>query len=477
MSTVLVIEDDEVIRSNVLDLLEAEGFEGIGAADGEAGVAFAVQHLPDLVICDVAMPGIDGYEVLEILSAKPSTAVIPFVFLSARAERADVRRGMALGADDYLTKPFTRVELLDAIRIRLERSRARSVAPAAPARLNSGARATAARGSVASDSRVVAADPIMQALFAQVQRIAPSPLSVLILGETGVGKEVVAECLHRASGRRGRFVALNCAALPESLLESELFGHDKGAFTGAVSAKEGLLETAEAGTVFLDEVGELPLATQVKLLRVLEDHKVRRVGGREARALDVRIVSATHRDIEREATERGSFRLDLFYRLSGMTFEVPPLRERPADLLQLAQHFLEKAGEAMKRVPAPQLSAAALAQLKAHNWPGNIRELRNVLERALLLCDGAFIELEHLPAKLLAHAAASSDPLAPLSAAGDPREQLLSELERLERQRITQALADCGGNQGKAAELLGISRRTLVTRLAEFALPRPRKRP
>jgi two-component system, NtrC family, response regulator AtoC len=486
MGKILVIEDDDNIRANVLDLLEAEGFIAIGANDGKLGVELAVRQLPALIICDVMMPGIDGFEVLEILSMKPATAAIPFIFLSARIERADVRRGMALGADDYITKPFTRSELLDAIHSRLKRVRtlesaaeqaARS-ASASPAAVADGMLAAATRGAgVDRRSDPIVADPAMRALFAQIERIAPAPISVLILGETGVGKEVIAEHIHRSSGRRGRFVALNCAALPENLLESELFGHEKGAFTGAHASKEGLFESADGGTVFLDEVGDLPAATQVKLLRVLEDRKVLRVGGRSARSIDVRFLSATNRDIESEVTHGGSFRQDLYFRLNGMAFHVPALRDRLADIAPLARAFALASSAAIGRSRCPELSAETLAMLERYDWPGNIRELRNVIERAVLLCDGARIDPAQLPAKL-----AGNIPAPPASEHAsappiDPRARLLGELERLDRDRIVAALARCAGNQTEAAEQLGISRRTLVNRLHTYNLPRPRKRP
>jgi DNA-binding NtrC family response regulator len=458
MNKILVIEDDAAVRSNVLDLLEAEGFAGIGASDGQKGVELAVQHLPDLVICDVAMPGIDGYEVFEILSAQPATAVIPFIFLSARAERADVRRGMALGADDYLTKPFTRAELLDSIRVRLKRRRAGESMQPPPLQAEPAAPVAPA-----------ACDNAMQALHDQVERIARGPISVLILGETGVGKEVLAERIHQRSGRGGRFVPINCAALTESLLESELFGHEKGAFTGAIATKQGLFETAHGGTLFLDEVGELPLATQVKLLRVLEERKVLRVGGREARSVDVRFISATHRDVEHEA-EQGRFRSDLYYRLNGITLSVPPLRERSADIAELARQFIAASSGGLQRRQPPRLSSAALEALLAYAWPGNIRELRNVIERAVLLCDGDEIGVAQLPSKMTSVAAKVESPEA------DPRARLLQQIEDVERARVKDALARCGGNQTQAAELLGISRRTLLTRLDQYDLPRPRKR-
>jgi DNA-binding NtrC family response regulator len=467
MNKILVIEDDAVIRANILDLLEAEGFEGIGAENGEVGLRLALQQQPDLVICDVGMPGIDGYEVFEVLSTQPTTAAIPFVFLSARAEREDIRRGMALGADDYLTKPFTRTDLLDAIVVRLKRRRSEG---------NPG-QAQGERRSSQSDrppappeqQRIVVVDPHMVEVLAQVDKFARSPMAVLVLGETGVGKEVIAEEVHERSGRKGRFVPVNCAALTETLLESELFGHEKGAFTGAVRAQEGLFEAAEGGTLFLDEIGELPLSTQVKLLRVLEDKKVMRVGGRTTRAVDVRFVSATHRDIEHDV-ERGVFRQDLYFRLSGITVNVPPLRDRARDIPPLVDRFVAASCRSVHRSPAPRVSPEALAILLRYAWPGNIRELRNVVERAVLLCEGDQLLPTHLPQKLSS--------LPPLASQGvDPRSRLLHEMEQVERQRVIDALAQCGGNQTQAAEVLGISRRTLVTRLGLLDLPRPRKGP
>jgi two-component system response regulator AtoC len=462
MNKVLVIEDDAAVRSNILDLLEAEGFIGLGAADGRRGVELAVQQQPDLVICDVGMPGIDGFEVFEILSGRPATAALPFIFLSARAERSDVRRGMALGADDYLTKPFTRAELLDSIRVRLRRRRPSESVPARPTPLPAGTPAT--------PETLVVQDPRMFELLSQVERVARGAISVLILGETGVGKERIAEEVHRRSRRAGRFVALNCAALSESLLESELFGHEKGAFTNALSAKEGLIETAHTGTLFLDEVGELPLSMQVKLLRVLEERKVLRVGARTARAVDLRVLSATNRDLEREV-EHGRFRADLFYRLNGVALAVPALRERRGDIRPLTQSFTRAAAEALGRARPPELQDDTYQALLAYAWPGNIRELRNVLERAVLLCEGERLTLQHLPAKLLAA------PLAlDITPEPDPRARLLREIEEIERERVVDALARCAGNQTQAAELLGISRRTLVARLDQYELPRPRRR-
>ncbi|MFO0604027.1 MAG: sigma 54-interacting transcriptional regulator [Polyangiales bacterium] len=315
---------------------------------------------------------------------------------------------------------------------------------------------------------VVVADPAMVELHALVDRVAPGAINVLLLGETGVGKEVFAEAVHRRSHRaRGPFVKINCAAFTETLIESELFGHEKGAFTGASAARAGILESAEGGTVFLDEVGELPPVVQAKLLRVLEERAVRRVGAVRAKPFDARIVSATNRDLEAEVAA-GRFRADLFFRLNGFTLLIPPLRARRGEIEPLARRFVADAA-ARNGTPEPALTREALDALRAHAWPGNIRELRNVIERAVLLAGGAPLLPSHLP---LGRPAGSSPgvPAAP-SAAASLKEAVVSA----ERQRILDALAQAGGNQTRAAELLGIGRRTLIDKLELYNLPRPRK--
>ncbi len=320
----------------------------------------------------------------------------------------------------------------------------------------------------AAPSSVVVRDPAMLALHELAARAAAGTISVLLLGETGCGKEILADLIHSRSPRRDRpFLRLNCAALAESLLESELFGHEKGSFSGATQAKPGLLETADGGTVFLDELGEMPLSLQAKLLRVIEERKVTRVGGLKARAIDVRFVSATNRDLEAESA-LGTFRADLYYRLNGMTLSIPPLRERPSEIESLARLFLARAATELGR-PVPTLAADALAQLKRYIWPGNIRELRNMMERAALLCVGGVVTLAELPLEKLSAGFARPAPPAP-----PPAPELPAESD--ERARIMDALERCAGNQTHAARLLGISRGTLVSRLAEYKLPRPRKR-
>ncbi len=370
-------------------------------------------------------------------------------------------------------------ETADLSQTRLAPGRRVALAPGASFQLGSVVavlRADAPEG----DAAPVVRDEAMRQLYQLAERVAGGAISVLILGETGAGKEVLARAVHRASPRAaGPFVALNCAALSETLLESELDGHEKGAFTGAVAAKAGLLESAEGGTVFLDEVGELPASVQVKLLRVLEERTVQRVGALRPRPIDVRVVAATHRDLAAEVAA-GRFRQDLYFRLNGISLTIPPLRERVGEIPELARTFIARTASQLGRLAPPTLSPEALAALAAHPWPGNIRELRNVIERAVVLCPDATILPSHLalekarpaPAAPTSAPSVAPPPLAPAAPGGPLRD----ELEALERQRIVDALEKCAGNQTYAAELLGMPRRTLVTKLAAYNIPRPRKR-
>ncbi len=318
------------------------------------------------------------------------------------------------------------------------------------------------------ERRPVVASPVMEELHGMVHRVAVGSISVLLLGETGVGKEIVARAVHDASPRSSKpFLPLNCAALSESLLESELFGHEKGAFTGATSNKTGLLKAADGGTVFLDEVGEMPMGLQVKLLRVLEDKLVTPVGGTRPRLVDVRFVAATNRDLEGEVAN-GGFREDLLYRLNGVTLKIPPLRERTEEIVPLAEQFAAQSAEEVGRMP-PSLTEEAIEGLRSHAWPGNIRELRNAMERAVLFADEA-IGSEHLPMTSPAHRA--DEAMVPTP---PPPMVVESAGEAPEKRRILDALAQCGGNQTRAAKLLGISRRTLTRRLTVHGIARPLK--
>jgi two-component system, NtrC family, response regulator AtoC len=337
------------------------------------------------------------------------------------------------------------------------------------------------RGSGAAGPGVVVESQAMRSLNALARRASAGTSNVLIVGETGVGKEVLAETVHRSSPRADKvFLALNCAAFSESLVESELFGFERGAFTGAHQAKTGLLEAASGGTLFLDEVGEMPLGVQAKLLRVIETRQVLRIGATKPRAIDVRLVAATNRDLEEEVAEK-RFREDLYFRLNVISLEIPPLRERREEIDGLARLFLDKLAQPLGR-SAPTLSDEALALLRAYAWPGNIRELRNVIERAFVLCAGRVVTAEHLPVERMSRkqrvdtdpptAVATSDPAA--VAAPPPGTPGLRSLKEVERDAIADALQRCHGNQTRAAELLGMPRRTLCKRMKEYELPRPR---
>jgi DNA-binding NtrC family response regulator len=340
----------------------------------------------------------------------------------------------------------------------------------------------------ASQAATAAAVSGMERLRRLAEQVAESDLCVLLLGETGVGKEVMAETLHQTSPRaKKKFLRLHCAAMPETLLESELFGHERGAFTGAHVAKPGLFETADGGSVLLDEVGELTLATQVKLLRSIEEHSVMRVGGVVPRPIDVRFIAATNRDLEAEVAA-GRFRRDLYYRLNGVTLFIPPLRERQDEIEPLARHFVTQACSRLSRAGEPQISSDVLHRLKRYAWPGNIRELRNTIERAVVLCGkGATIKAEHLPMEKMG--AALLTRLPPITHANVPAAvvegevtapfvklpALGEELGAVEKQRILSVIEQCGGNQSRAARLLGISRNTLASRLDQYGIKRPRK--
>ncbi len=464
MKHALVIEDDALIRENLIELLSEEGFQAQGAENGRVGLEAALKSPPALIICDVRMPDLDGFGVLEAIRQNPATRAVPFIFLSAKADRADVRAGMNMGADDYVTKPFTRAELLEAIRARIVRQESLRSAPEIPV-------------GKPDPQSVVIEDPVMQGVYELASKAAQALISVLLLGETGVGKEVLAQSIHKLSQRRGGpFLALNCAAISESLLEGELFGNERGAYTGASQSRAGLLESANGGTVFLDEVGDLPLSIQVKLLRVLEERRILRVGGRTPVPIDVRFVSATNRDLEADV-QRATFRQDLYYRLNGISITIPPLRERRREIIPLGLRFVETAARQLGRA-APTLTEEASELLLHYRWPGNIRELKNVIGRAVVLAEG-IITPEHLP-DFIRRATASQPPPSgrqPGVADAEPDSGgLRSELAAIEKRRIVEALDKCHGNQTAAAELLGMSRRTLVSRLSEYDIPRPRKR-
>ncbi|MEZ4358768.1 MAG: sigma 54-interacting transcriptional regulator [Kofleriaceae bacterium] len=366
----------------------------------------------------------------------------------ARLARTEVRVGIAMAPEDGISVE----ELLEASRSALRQAKVPGALMHAPPRAS------------VDSSELVLADPAMKQLYTTIERIAEASLTVLIFGETGVGKELVTEALHRASPRRGKpLVKLNCASLPESLLESELFGYERGAFTGADRRKVGFFEAADGGTLFLDEIGEMPLTLQAKLLRVLERKTITRVGGTQELAVDVRVVAATHRDLDAEV-RAGRFREDLFFRIAGFTVYVPPLRDRKADLIPLAEYFVRKVAVESGMAP-PRLDDASRAALARHDWPGNVRELKNAMERAIVMQTTGVISVEHLPERLRV--------AAPPVGVGAGDGKIRQQLAEIERSAIVEALEQTGGNQTHAAQRLGVSRRTLIYKMEKFGLKPP----
>jgi len=431
---ILVAEDDPSMRELLQRILEQEGYEVICAEDGLAALARLEQPF-DLVLTDLRMPGADGLQVLQL--ARRRYAQMPVVVLTAFGSISGAVDAMRLGAFDYLSKPLPDPQTLRDV---VTRALAEGP-PTGPA--------------------IVAEDSAMKQVVETARRVSPTDTTVLLLGESGTGKEVVASLIHEGSERAGApFVAVNCAALTESLLESELFGHEKGAFTGAVGRHEGKFEQAHEGTLFLDEIAETSPGLQAKLLRVLQEQTFERVGGEKPITVDVRIIAATNKDLERAVAD-GVFREDLYYRLAVFPIRIPPLRERPADVLPLARHFLRLLTRGPSRT-APLLSSEAVEALQAHAWPGNVRELQNVIERALVLCGGSG-EIAVVDLGLTTGAGSGEVRAGEGATEGET-------LKDLERRAIGQALEAVGGNRRQAAKRLGIALRTLQYKIKEYGI-------
>jgi two-component system response regulator PilR (NtrC family)/two-component system response regulator HydG len=449
---IVVVEDHRDLREFLAEALGEAGYSVEAFPTADAALPRLLAGEPaDLVVTDLVLPGMRGHELLqEIRARRPELNVVVITAFGSIDSAIEM---MKAGAYDYLTKPFGTDELLLTVERALQESRLRREV----ARLS--------RAAAAPPPGFVGASRPMQELFQLLGRIADSGHAVLITGESGTGKELVAHSLHRYSSRSA-FVAVNCAALPEHLLESELFGHVKGAFTGADRDKVGLFHAADGGTLFLDEVGELPPALQPKLLRVLESSEVRRVGATEAHRVDVRLVAATNRDLEEEVRE-GRFREDLFWRLNVLHVVVPPLRERTADIPLLAEHFLAVSGTpaGASRPGARRISREALAMLTSYPWPGNVRELRNAIARAATLATTDVVHPEDLPPRVR-----EVGRTATLVADASQRQLPLRELER---EYILEVLRQTGGNKSRAAEILGLDRKTLYRKLAEFGQDTP----
>ncbi len=441
---ILVVDDEVNARTALAELLRDEGYEVETAADAFKALGKYESFTPHVVVTDVKMPGMDGIELMKkIRSMEDPAAVIMMTAFGAVSAAVDAMRA---GAADYLTKPLNFSELLIVIDRVFETEQLRRETRQLRQRVRDRSAPT----------NIIGSAPPMQSVFEIVDQVAPSKATVLITGESGTGKELIANAIHQRSPRaNGPFVKLHCAALAESLLESELFGHEKGSFTGAMARKDGRFTMADGGTLFLDEIGEISPAIQVKLLRFLQEHEFERVGGNQTLHVDVRVIAATNRNL-REEVARGRFREDLFYRLNVVALEMPPLRDHRSDIPALANFFLDRyAKENGKTFEG--ITPATLQLLQSYDWPGNVRELENAIERAVVLATGPTIEPTHLPAHVRPTATVAGMPAIPGSTMAD-----------LERYAILETMKVTGGSTSKAAEILGISTRTIQYRLHDY---------
>jgi len=435
---VLVVDDEKNMRQSISEYLALEHIEAKEAENGLCAQRLLSEEAFDLLITDLKMPGMSGLDLLAWM--RESGPSVPVIMMSAFGDVRDAVQAMKLGAKDYLVKPFDPEELIMRIRRIAEENRLK--------------RHTAAPR---TDSRCaeewIGESPSMKAVRRLVEKVAPSDSTVLVTGESGTGKEVVARTVHCMSPRaEGPFIPINIGGIPDTLLESELFGYEKGAFTGADQRKTGMFELASSGTLFLDEIGDMPIHLQVKLLRVIQDRKIQRLGGTKPIPIDVRIIAATNKTIEALVKE-GKFREDLFYRLNVIRIELPPLRERPEDIPALAVHFIEKLNPMIKRTVSG-ISQEALASLKSYGFPGNVRELENLIERAMILTESDMLEARDFS-------------IAPTQQRAAPKTGTVKELER---RAIEEALARWEGNRTKAAAELGMNRRTLFNKMKEYGI-------
>lgn len=445
---ILVIDDDVSLRRVMEFNLEQAGYQVLTAGNGEKGLELFRRHRPEMVITDVQMPGISGYEVLErLIELEPQTLVIIVTAFSTVEQAVDA---MKVGAYDYLAKPFGRDQLTLTVAKAFEFRKLNQENKQLKEEL---------AGSV-QRHHIVAEAPAMKKLMERVSKVAASDVSVMISGESGTGKEVIAKALHNGSSRaREPFIAVNCAAIPKDLIESELFGHIKGSFTGAVNDRKGKFALADGGTLFLDEIGELPVELQPKLLRALQEQQIEPVGG-IAEQVDVRVIAATNRDLE-EAMGNGTFREDLYYRLAVIPIEIPPLRERRDDIPLLMQYCLNKQGRGQNI----RFSDKLVDCLKRYDWPGNVRELENVIEQMMILRTSDILDVSGLPARI-------SRPTTRSGAVLNLPDEGYS-LEQLEQDAVIEALARCNGNKSKAAAFLKIPRHTLLYRLEKYNIQTP----
>ena len=444
--TILVVEDEELMRSILRKLLESTGYDVVTADSAESALAAFGENEISVTITDIKMSGMDGIELLGRIKGIDPDALV--VIMTAYSSVDSAVAALRKGAYDYVTKPFVNDDLLQTVKNAIQQRDLFRENRALRRELNK----------QYTFSEIVGKSDSLQRIFTLVEKVAGTNANVLIQGESGTGKELVARSIHLNSHRSARpFVAVNCGALPESLLESELFGHTKGAFTGAVAEKKGLFRAASGGTLFLDEIGEMPLALQVKLLRALQEHEVTPVGSATAVKFDTRIIAATNRNLEGEV-EENRFREDLFYRLNVIELSVPPLRERIEDIPLLAKHFVAKAARVQNTIEKP-IGRDAISALANYNWPGNIRELENAIERAFIL-SGEEIDLESLPPKVRNSASRS------FHTRDD--ENFRPTLEEMERRYLMDVLGSVGEDKSKAAHILGIDLSTLYRKLKRY---------
>ena len=450
----VLVVDDEVKMRRLLEMsLKNMGYEVVMASDGMEALAFCDEAPFDLILTDLKMPRMDGLQLLRSLRERGED--VPVIVLTAFGTIETAVEAMKLGASDYIIRPFE----METVELAVTRA----LAMGAVQRENRFLRDEVAKGW----GEFIGRSSMMRQLYELIQQVAPARSNVLIIGETGTGKELVARAIHQASGRSGLFVPINCAAIPAELLESELFGHQKGAFTGAHRDRMGKFELANGGTVFLDEITEMSMALQAKLLRVLQEGSVERLGAHRAVKIDVRIVAATNRNLQ-QAVDEGAMRQDLYFRLNVVRVDVPPLRERRDDIQLLAEHFLNKYSAELGR-PLPALTEAAIQSLLAYGWPGNVRELENLMERAAVLCRGKTIEPQHLPLDISRDTA--SPAMGNTDAIANAETLLLRDhVEAVEKSLIQTALVRSDDNKSAASRLLGISERALWYKIKKYGL-------
>jgi two-component system nitrogen regulation response regulator NtrX len=459
-SRILVIDDEAGNRDSMRRTLEYEGYQFIGASTGPEGLALIESDPPDLVILDIKMPGMDGLEVLERI--KSTHPMLPVVMVSGHGSVQTAFEARDRGASGFIEKPFSESILIERVQKELSENRTQTAY-------------RALRQEVDLRYQMVGNSIALQKVQDAVQKAAPSKATVLLQGESGVGKELVARTIHRNSPRsRERFVQVNCAAIPEELIESELFGHEKGSFTGATERQSGKFEQADRGTIFLDEVGDMSLKTQAKVLRVLQEGEVERLGSAKTATVDVRVIAATNKNLEQEI-EKGNFREDLYFRLAVIPIYVPPLRERPEDIPMLIKHYLDTLSRENNQKPK-RITPAAVETMKRYRWRGNIRELRNTVERLIIMSGGDVIDVPDLPDVIRSEKAAARPAIPGPSGAvaappaGADAGTLRQFKESAERAYLVEKLRENGWNISKTAEVIGTPRSNLYKKLEQYAI-------